>query len=87
MLLLSAFCGLGTAFAQQAPIPKKDTVSLTAPFNIQESNNMRLREGIFDNDPPNLVRTIEYDPATNMYILYERVGDMLYRPAAIPYLQ
>jgi cell surface protein SprA len=80
VLLLSAFCGLGTAVAQQAPIPKKDTVSLTAPFNIQESNNMRLREGIFDNDPPNLVRTIEYDPATNMYILYERVGDMLYRP-------
>jgi len=80
VLLLSAFCGLGTAVAQQAPIPKKDSVTLTAPFNIQESNNMRLREGIFDNDPPNLVRTIEYDPATNMYILYERVGDMLYRP-------
>jgi cell surface protein SprA len=26
------------------------------------------------------VRTIEYDPLTNMYIMYERVGDLLYRP-------
>ncbi len=79
-LLISAFCGVGVAFGQKAPIAKKDTVPLTVPFNIQQSNNIRLREGIFDNDPPGLVRTIEYDPATNMYILTERVGDMLYRP-------
>ena len=80
VLLFSAFCGLGSAVAQQNLTAKKDTGTLSAPFNIQESNNMRLREGLFDIDPPNLVRTVEYDPATNMYILYERVGDMLYRP-------
>ena len=85
VLFFSAICGQGNLFAQPTSgvKVKKDTVAVpatSAPYNFQESNNMRLREGIFDNDPPNLVRTIEYDPATNMYILYERVGDMLYRP-------
>jgi len=39
-----------------------------------------MRQGILDFDPPNLVRTFEYNPATNQYILYERVGNYLYRP-------
>ena len=78
-LFISAFCGVGEAFAQQTTA-KKDSVTVETPFNYQESNNLRLREGIFDNDPPNLVRTIEYDAATNQYVLYERVGNMLYRP-------
>lgn len=77
---ISAFCGIGGAFAQQLPGSKKDSLTVKAPVNIRESNNFRLREGIFDADPPNLVRTIEYDPITNMYILYERVGNLLYRP-------
>ncbi len=80
ILLISAFCGLGTAFGQQQPGVKKDTAIVTIPYNVKQSNNFRLREGIFDIDPPNLVRTIEYDPTTNMYILYERVGNLLYRP-------
>jgi len=81
-LLVSAFCGLGNAFAQQRPVSagKTDSTKIKAPLNVKESKNFRLREGIFDNDPPNLVRTVEYDPATNMYILYERVGNLLYRP-------
>ena len=81
ILLISAFCGLGTAFGQQQPQgAKKDTAIVTIPYNVKQSNNFRLREGIFDVNPPNLVRTIEYDPITNMYILYERVGNLLYRP-------
>jgi cell surface protein SprA len=79
VLFISAFCGIGKALAQQLPA-KKDSVGVTAPFNYQEPNSLRLREGLFDADPPNLVRTIEYDPATNQYVLYERVGNMLYRP-------
>jgi len=80
-LLISAFCGLETTFAQQQPAgTKKDSIRVTVPVTTKESNNFRLREGIFDTDPPNLVRTVEYDPATNMYILYERVGNLLYRP-------
>ena len=50
------------------------------PVTLPQSNNFRLLQGIFDIDPPNLVRTIEYDPVTNRYILYERVGNLLYRP-------
>ncbi len=79
-LLLSAFCGAVNVFAQQQPNAKRDTGIIKLPDNTIESKNFRLREGIFETDPPNLVRTIEYDPNTNMYILYERVGNLLYRP-------
>jgi cell surface protein SprA len=80
IFFISAICGAGKVFAQQVSGLKKDSVIIAAPYNFQESNNIRLREGIFEADPPNLVRTIEYDPATNQYVLYERVGNMLYRP-------
>jgi cell surface protein SprA len=36
--------------------------------------------GIFDPDPPGLVRTIVYDATINRYVIYERVGNLLYRP-------
>jgi cell surface protein SprA len=80
VLFISAFCGLGSVYAQQQPQVKKDSATVKVPVNIPESKNYRLREGIFDTDPPNLMRTVEYDPVTNMYILYERVGNLLYRP-------
>jgi cell surface protein SprA len=79
-LLISAFCGLGNAFAQQLPGVKRDSLIVKAPFNNTLSKNIRLREGIFGADPPNLVRTIEYNAATNQYVLYEKVGNFLYRP-------
>jgi cell surface protein SprA len=79
-LLISAFCGLGNAFAQQQSGLKKDSLIIKAPFNSTESRNNQLREGILEADPPNLVRTFEYNAATNQYILYERVGNYLYRP-------
>jgi cell surface protein SprA len=82
LLFISAFCGLGRSFAQQKQPggAKKDTLTITAPVNVKDSKNNRLRQGIFDNDPPYLVRTIEYDAITNRYILYEKVGSLLYRP-------
>jgi cell surface protein SprA len=79
-LLISALCGFSHAFAQQPPGAKKDSLTIKAPYNSSESNNNRLLRGIFDVDPPNLIRTIEYNAATNQYILYERVGNLLYRP-------
>jgi cell surface protein SprA len=80
VFFISAFCGLGSVFAQQRTSAKKDSLPIQVPVNNTESKNFRLREGIFDADPPDLVRTIEYDPITNRYILYERVGNLLYRP-------
>lgn len=81
VLLIFAFGGLGSAFAQQ-PVPnaKPDTTQKNAPLNLAQPKNVRLREGIFSSDPPGLVRTIEYDATSNRYILYERVGNLLYRP-------
>lgn len=79
-LALASLCGVRTAFAQQNPTKKNDSAKVVTPITFEEPNPIRIREGIFDNDPPNLVRTIEYDPVTNQYVLYERVGNMLYHP-------
>lgn len=93
ILIIFAFCGIGRAFAQQLAdptivTPNPDSIKVEEPYNLQQSNSIRLRRGIFDADPPNLVRTIEYDAATNQYVLYERVGNMLYRtPQYLTYMQ
>ena len=81
-LIIAAFCGLGHAFAQQAPpsTPKKDSVTVKAPFKRTISNNGLNREGIFDPVPFGVTRTVEYDALTNQYVLYERIGNLLYRP-------
>lgn len=79
-LFISAFCGIGRVVAQQVLGEKKDSITVKIPAKIHESKNFRLRQGVFDIDPANLVRTIEYDAVTNRYILYERVGNLLYRP-------
>lgn len=75
-----AFGGLKGAYAQQKTLVKRnDTTQTNATNNLSQPKNVRLREGIFNPDPPNLVRTVEYDPESNRYILYERVGNLLYR--------
>jgi cell surface protein SprA len=65
---------------QTAPAAAKaDTGIKLGPISLAEPQSKRQREGIFFADPPGLVRTVEYDAATNKYILYERVGNLLYR--------
>ncbi|MDP9078184.1 MAG: cell surface protein SprA [Bacteroidota bacterium] len=84
VLMLSfvlTFCGVEVAFAQQPTTGKKaDSAKVQIPAKIDESNNQRQRQGVFNTDPINLVRTIEYDALTNRYVLYERVGNLLWRP-------
>ena len=82
LLFFIACCGIGRVFAQQqrSPDSKNDTVKVQIPLNAPDTRNARLLQGLFDTDPPNLVRTVEYDAISNRYILYERVGNLLYRP-------
>jgi cell surface protein SprA len=81
VLFTSAFCGSGNVFAQAPLNPaKRDSVNVKFPFNYTPSKNNLLREGIFDPVPLGVVRTIEYDAFLNKYILYERIGNLLYRP-------
>jgi len=80
LFILSALCGMGNAFAQQTPFSKPDSVIIKVPYNYKPTNNSLSRKGIFDSDPPGLTRTIEYNAATNSYVMYERVGNLLYRP-------
>ncbi|MFB9842215.1 cell surface protein SprA [Mucilaginibacter ginsenosidivorans] len=79
MLLIYAFCGIRTAFAQQ-PASKPDSLTIRAPFTNTESRNNQLKQGYLQPDPPGLVKTIEYDPVKNQYVLYQRVGSFDYRP-------
>ena len=70
-------CGLGLALAQatsaQAPAPDslRDRTGdfITAP----NPNPIDLR------DPAAVTREVEYDPATNRYLVTERIGDGYYR--------
>jgi cell surface protein SprA len=95
LLLISALCGAGSAFAQQKPPAttpptaqplqqptpvKKDSILVSTPFVYAPSNNNLSRQGIFDPDPPNLIRTFVYDATTNRYILYQTVGNLQIRP-------
>ena len=83
-------CGLGcvmafgcnvAVFAQTTGSSNKgDTVKIQSPAGTKQTRSGQLRSGALLPDPPNLVRTVEYDPATNRYILSERVGNLLYRP-------
>ena len=77
---MSAICGFSNAFAQMAAGIKKDSVTTKTQLTDRVPFGRRLQQGIFQPDPPNLVRTVEYDAATNQYVLYERIGSLLYRP-------
>lgn len=82
IVIISALCGAGNVvFAQQRPTTlRKDSASVPVLLNYKGSNNQLSRKGILFPDPIDLVRTVEYDPITNKYILYERLGNLLYRP-------
>ena len=78
IVIISALCGFRNVFAQQPG--KTDTLTIKAPIKTTESRNSQLKEGFLLPDPPNLVKYVEYDPATNQYILYQMVGNLQYRP-------
>jgi cell surface protein SprA len=77
VLVVFAICGVATSFAQTKP---KDSLTVKVPVKPFESRNMQSRKGYLLPDPPNLITTIEYDVATNQYVLIQRVGNMMYRP-------
>ena len=52
------------------PIPQDDG----NPYN-QDSN----KSGFYLNDPSNVTREIVYDPITNRYVFYNKIGDFMYR--------
>jgi cell surface protein SprA len=78
MLLIFAMCGGRSAFAQFKK--GNDSLTVKVPVKSYESRNYLTRKGYLDPDPPNLVRTIEYNAATNQYVLIQRVGNLMYRP-------
>jgi cell surface protein SprA len=78
LLSVTFLYGISPVSAQQKPGP--DTSLVKKDFKIHKSANQKALEGTFTPDPPNLIRTITYDPNSNLYILTEKVGSVLYRP-------
>ncbi|EHQ28347.1 T9SS outer membrane translocon Sov/SprA [Mucilaginibacter paludis] len=80
IVFFAAMFGSMQLHAQTGSVLKKDSSSAKYPIKIDKTNNGKAKEGIFQPDPPNLVRTIEYDAVSNRYILTEKVGNLLFRP-------
>ena len=73
---------------QPKPVPqqpaKHDTIGVNpSPPPYRPDQNLLNRQGIFDADPPGLTRTFVYDPTANQYVMYEYVGNLLYRPPQV----
>ncbi len=56
-----------------------DTLHLKYPLSFQPNILKRRRRSIDLEDPLNIVRTVEFDPLTKMYIISETVGGRPYR--------
>ncbi|RCH54663.1 cell surface protein SprA [Mucilaginibacter hurinus] len=78
-LVVCIFSGSGAVFAQEQGT-QGDSAKVVVPLKVPKSKNKRSREGFFKSDPPNLERSVEYDPVTNQYMLVERVGGFAIRP-------
>ncbi|MES2274414.1 MAG: cell surface protein SprA [Bacteroidota bacterium] len=75
--MIFALCGVTTSFAQTKP---KDSLTVKVPIKPVDSYNQRSRKGYFGPDPANMITIIEYDAATNQYVLIQKVGNMMVRP-------
>ena len=58
--------------AVPADSTEKDT-ALPYPYNGNDG-------GLYLNTPSNFTTEVEYDPTTGMYVVYEKIGDLLARP-------
>ena len=61
-----------------------DSPDVVLPFPIEDREGDFITEPnenpFYFNDPPNIVKTVRYDPLTGMYILEEKIGNFHYRP-------
>lgn len=64
------------SFAQN----KADSLRLPYPLKDTKSTDLDPK-GIYLQKPSNIQKTVEFDPATRRYIIREKIGEFLYRPA------
>jgi cell surface protein SprA len=64
-------------------IPKNDTSKIDLPYPINEQeypfDGTGNTGGLYLNDPDNISTTVVYDPVTNEYVFYKKIGDFNYR--------
>jgi hypothetical protein len=68
----------------------RNTAPLSNAPKLTKTRNQWALEGLFDVDPPGTTRTVEYDLATNTYIIYKKLGNLnygvplIFKPYRIP---
>lgn len=70
-----------------AQAQKADTASVVRPgelvYPIPRDNGNPFEQGnqsgLYFQDPPNITRSIEYDPVTGQYVFVNKIGDFTYR--------
>ncbi|MGB1248163.1 MAG: cell surface protein SprA, partial [Chitinophagales bacterium] len=77
IILLLSLCTCGFLAAQE-----NDSTELIYPLEERQGDFISDEENnpIDLEDPAIIEKYVEYDPTTNSYILYEKIGDMNYRP-------
>ncbi len=74
-----AFSGMQPASAQVVSKPDSND-SLRFPIYDTRGDFLSGKKSPFDlASPPNIKDSVAYDPATNTYIVYEKIGDKYYR--------
>ncbi|MEO7215843.1 cell surface protein SprA [Mucilaginibacter sp.] len=56
----------------------RNTAPLSNAPKLTKTRNQWALEGLFNVDPPGVTRTVEYDLATNTYIIYKKLGNLNY---------
>jgi cell surface protein SprA len=56
----------------------RNTAPLSNAPKLTKTRNQWALEGLFDVDPPGTTRSVEYDLATNTYIIYKKLGNLNY---------
>ena len=77
LLFLSVFASCLELNAQTS-----DTTQLRYPIPQDDGNpyNQDInKSGFYLNEPSNVTREIVYDPVTNQYLFYNKIGDFMYR--------
>lgn len=77
ILLLGVTFSYTTSNAQSS-----DTTQLIYPIPQDDGNPLnqdKNKSGFYLSEPDNITREVVYDPITNQYIFYSKIGDFMYR--------
>ncbi|MBC7914708.1 MAG: cell surface protein SprA, partial [Pyrinomonadaceae bacterium] len=61
--------------------PVSDSLKLRYPFKDSPFLDLTPKAGVYLQNPANIKRTVDFDPVLKRYVIREKIGENLYRPA------